>query len=543
MVRCSHARHVLSGGMPVRRTWMWCLGLVLLTALLPASAFAITIQIHGNLVLNEFVYRAVVQLPPDAAATQVTADQVADQIRSFLWHAGYELAVVQAVPEGAAIVVHVDEGQLEKVIFRNRGTWETIRLRLYLNLPHNVFNRPWLEARLDELRHQMGFQSAGFELRDIPQMTHVGPQLEELHPIPGLKLVQPPRSKELFVQLDRADWRPGAHFRLILNRLDGLVAGTRYQYGSLMIPDDRLMVEGMLGVRRDFGDHNKSRLELSVLGVNAAWYMPMLGNHYRPYVQIGTQLITRQRRDLGLDRFRNGLVEGSINVEGTWWKQLRLIVGAGVQARTIFGLRYFSDAPGPANDLQGHEQRHQFREFITTQAVWNIDPDRIRRDQGHTLQFDAQTFLDGKVISPSRIATLYQNVFAFGWHDLFIRAREVSLFGRTLFVDEEPLSRGFVRGVFGQTLYARHALGATVEFRWSVIRDLFKVGVFLDGTGYDSVETSGKNKFSLHAAMSTGGGVHILLYESFQLDLDYAYGLTSNHLSDHGLFLKLGHAY
>src|SRR5512142_438013 len=75
----------------------------------------------GSLLFNEFVYRAVISLPPEAAADSKTAHIVAAEIAAFLREAGYDLAKVRAQVVGDQIEVSVDEGSLDKVIFVGAG--------------------------------------------------------------------------------------------------------------------------------------------------------------------------------------------------------------------------------------------------------------------------------------------------------------------------------------------------------------------------------------------------------------------------------------
>jgi len=87
---------------------------------------------HGNVGLVEDVYRTVLDLPAGTKATPATARAVASRLQKFLHDSGYVLATVRARAEGEQIVVDVDEGRLDKIIFLGGGAFETLRLRLAL---------------------------------------------------------------------------------------------------------------------------------------------------------------------------------------------------------------------------------------------------------------------------------------------------------------------------------------------------------------------------------------------------------------------------
>src|SRR3954464_12228151 len=89
---------------------------------------------RGNVALLEDVYRSALDLPANTNASPATARTVATRLASFLHRAGYALATVRARAEGEQIVVDIDEGRLDKVIFLGGGAFETLRLRLDVHL-------------------------------------------------------------------------------------------------------------------------------------------------------------------------------------------------------------------------------------------------------------------------------------------------------------------------------------------------------------------------------------------------------------------------
>ena len=84
----------------------------------------------GNLVLNDEVYLAVLDLPPDFVPGKSGADLVRSRILSFLQRAGFEIARVETAVEGGRILVDIDEGRVEKVILRGQGSLRTVQALL-----------------------------------------------------------------------------------------------------------------------------------------------------------------------------------------------------------------------------------------------------------------------------------------------------------------------------------------------------------------------------------------------------------------------------
>ncbi|HEX4381997.1 MAG TPA: hypothetical protein VH083_03585, partial [Myxococcales bacterium] len=86
------------------------------SAIVKGAAPRELIVFKGTLLLNEFVYRAVLGVPKDAAAVPETAKLVAEKLTTFLRDAGYDLAKVRAAVKGDQIEVQVDEGALDKIV-------------------------------------------------------------------------------------------------------------------------------------------------------------------------------------------------------------------------------------------------------------------------------------------------------------------------------------------------------------------------------------------------------------------------------------------
>src|SRR6266436_2981707 len=133
---------------------------------------------RGNVALLEDVYRSYLDLPATAKATPNNARGVATRLASFLHRAGYALATVRAHVEGEQIVVDIDEGRLDKIIFLGGGAFETLRLRLELNLRDGIFNKPELERQLRALGRRLGLGEFAYEVVPVRYVEPPGLQLD-----------------------------------------------------------------------------------------------------------------------------------------------------------------------------------------------------------------------------------------------------------------------------------------------------------------------------------------------------------------------------
>src|SRR5207237_5464438 len=107
--------------------------------MLAALLLAPLLVFHGNVALLEDVYRSVLDLNGSTKTTPANARMVAVRLASFLHRAGYALATVRARADGGQIIVDIDEGRLDKVMFLAGGAFETLRRRVALNTAHDGF--------------------------------------------------------------------------------------------------------------------------------------------------------------------------------------------------------------------------------------------------------------------------------------------------------------------------------------------------------------------------------------------------------------------
>src|SRR3954465_5366184 len=200
---------------------------------------------HGNVALLDDVYRSFLDLPANTRATEETARQVAIRVSRFLHRAGYGLATVRAHAKGEQILLQIDEGRLDKVIFLGGGAFETLRLRLELHIQQDVFNRYELERQLRDLAKRMGLSEFAYEIVPVAGApAHV--QAEDIDPIEkySFGMVRPGRPYELHILVQPGVFRPGLSPELEIDSAEGGGVGATYHSGRLLFDDDRWQVSG-----------------------------------------------------------------------------------------------------------------------------------------------------------------------------------------------------------------------------------------------------------------------------------------------------------
>src|SRR6266850_617405 len=248
---------------------------------------------HGNVALLEDVYRSFLDLPASTKATPANARSVATRITSFLHRAGYALATVRARVDGDQIIVDVDEGRLDKVIFLSGGAFETLRLRLDLNIQYDVFNQPDLERQLHALAKRLGLAEFAYEIVPVPNLSAPKVQIDEFDPIEKISmgLVRPGRPYELHILVQPGQFRPGLSPELEINSVQGGAIGATYHSGRLIFPQDRWKVDGRIaGELRQKLDQTETTFSFTGASAQGDYEAPPIAGVLRPSIRASVGL-------------------------------------------------------------------------------------------------------------------------------------------------------------------------------------------------------------------------------------------------------------
>jgi hypothetical protein len=498
---------------------------------------------RGNVGLVEDVYRAVLDLPASTKATPANAASVAARLQRFLHDSGYVLGTVRARAEGAQIVVDVDEGRLDKIIFLGGGAFETLRLRLDLKLRDGVFNKPDLDRQLAALALRLGLGK--FAYRVVP-VAYVEPQTLQLDTEqilePSLGLLRPGLPYELHILVQPGVFRSGISPELEVNSLEGGGLGATYHSGRLLQEEDRFSLGGRVaGALRGQLDGNGSYFTFTRLLGEAEYEGPAMGRSVRPSIRARADLSNRQRGDLHVEAFQFATLEASAQLLFLPIPQVSASLGTGLQRRLLYSVEPQAGVPpvpGPQYSLA------HTRPFGDATLSLIFDPESIRLDHHHQFAISARYYAPPHKGDEGNLdlSANYQKMWPRGWNELWIQARAISRTGFVMFPEEESIGGGdLLRGPFGGE-YTRRLLALDLEYRLSLVRDVLKVGFFHNAVAYSALDRVSSAE-KLTGADSLGLGVHLLLIDEFQLDVDYGVGWTSSGKFDSGGALAIRQAF
>jgi hypothetical protein len=506
------------------------------------------IRFEGNLVLADEVYRAVLDVPKGSLPEAETAQLVADQLQRFLLKSGYELSTVSVTLEDGGLTVRIDEGRLEKVVFRGRFTLPMLRFKIAVDLPKEVFNRPLLEREVAQRAKELGIEPPTWELIETEEVRHQGVQVQETPTlvIAGRSLIRPQQRFELHFTFGEPAWSTGLGVDLRTSWMDGLEVGLNYQSKGLAFEKDRWRVAlmGGLGLRNDLPQNNIYVFP-SRLIADALWYSPAIDESgtARALVSLHTEGIARQRRDFGLENYFALRTELSVSLSVRPTPGISLSGGAGMQYFLVGGLQAPLGAPPPT-----------LPPFAFGAASANMDPTRLRNfvearldlvffdgdsraDRRHALSLEGRlsanvTRFDLPTFAEARLG--YQLVVPIGWHDVWVRARGTWMSGDVVFPFEEVLGE-HLPAVFGD-IWVQKAGGVRTEFRYSLARDIFKVGLFANAVAFGE-EQRDTGRTTPRFGAGVGPTAHLLIEGIFQVDLFLNFSVLSSGRFSTGLLV------
>lgn len=496
------------------------------------------LDLEGNVVLVDEVYLAVLDLPAEAGPNAETARTVERQLLSFLRRAGYALASVDAVVTGGRIRVTIDEGRLATIVVRGRDTVTTLAVRLGIKLPYDVFNRPQLERMLDPYRS--GGARVTYALVPVRTVHHIGPQVDPLQLLPGSE-PQPARGAyELRIEFTGTSGRGG--FTVVAGiDPDSIRAGGGYARPSFLFAGDRLELQTQVGANY-FEDLERQTDELhfSRAFFDGRWLSPtILGDVLRPTLRVREDLLRRQRQDLRVQTYWWNRLEGALGLTVEPWDGTQITVEGGAQQRDLFAVDQLDDTP----DIPRVEPSSTLLGFVGLSARIFFEPDQLRLDRRHRFDFDARRY--GAFSSESfwTLDAEYKKVFEFGWNDLWLRATIGGVASNYGVADAVPMTGRYLRGVFGHSVYLDQAAALGLAYRFSLSRDVFKIGVFHEAAVFREARSPNPTH-DRRVANSFGPSFHALVMDVLQFNLYYAAGFMSDGGEfDHGVSLQLEKAF
>ncbi len=485
------------------------------------------LKVSGNVVFSAQVYEGVVGLPARTPIDAAVARKAEVTILRFLRRSGYDLARVAARPGDGVVEVVVDEGRLDQIVFPDQDALRAMGMKLALDLPSDVFNRVDFEAQLPDLENQFGVTIQGYEL--VPAMEDPRSGFE-LMALPGFKQLSDwlelpqPGQWNLFVYASREELPPGLEFDADAEGPDGLVMRLVYRWRSLFAGDDRFEIAPEVGLRvQDIVEDPQGRRPWSRLGGSLRYLTPAIGRStVRPYVWPRAIVINRQRLDLDLPSYDYFLFEGLTGVVIPITPGFQLGLGAGVQVRNLLDVTEGDTEP----PLPRVDPNDGVRGIFGAVLRFQLGSDRFRIDRRHRIRLEGRAYVPAQEQQLGYLRLTYDKTFAFGYDDFIIGFDTEGLYGDVAFTEEIRVA-DHLRGLFGDNFYTDGIGSLRLEYRYALVREFFKIGLFHDLALFRGVDRETGREFP-RLANAFGPGVHALLFDTFQFSLYGVFGFMTD---------------
>jgi hypothetical protein len=432
-----------------------------------------------------------------------------------------------------------------------------VQALIVLDLPHHVFNRPYLERQIARAKREYGIDVAGWKLVKSEKRKKIGPEIGDLKPrgkpssppgaqaesplkglgtLIGRSLIPPRADYELHILFRKRAWSPGLGLDASLGGPDGLKLGLKYKNEDLVLTADRWAAEGTVGatIRNRLRDQH-SYVALQRAAAAASWFTPSFLGELRPALVIRGDLTSRQRPDLGLESYMATRALAGLALNYDLFIGGKVSLGFGAERYDVFRLERedASTAPlvSPGNDTQP---------CLDTALQLTFNPDEIRADRKHEFAVNGRHRLGNDAYSVSTYR--YQYIIPIGWHDIWLTSHGAYLWGQVPFFEEQAVGGTHVRGIYSSRFFTRRVVSGGLELRYSLIRDVYKVGIFVDSALFGEFSPDRQHD---HARVVTGFGpsFHILIASSFQLDIFLAFNATSHVSDERGFSVMLNQAF
>jgi hypothetical protein len=502
----------------------------------------VTVTIVGAQVQPPAVYLESLKIALNARPDEATGEEVRRQLQEFLQRTGYELATVTTHLVPGGVVAEIDEGKIERIIFLGQLSFQQLRFKLALALPYDVFNRDLLDRQIHHLSSELNTPGVRWELVRTSFVEHEGPQVTRLPSeldlsLGGGEMVHEARPYEVRISFPPAS---GSFVGLDIRAyyIDGFELGISYVGRDLLMKDDLWYVaaSGGLGLRQRLGTGDYYPY-FSRGAIEARYSTAKLFKYFKPNIWTQSSVVSRQRPDLALENYWAFTEDAAIGVELEVRPGLRYGLSGGYEYRVLFE---HQAPPGVENAFVGTISERQ-RPFLrlTQESVFN--PGVLRWDRRHTIESELRYFFPFENNPGFGWATLrYQYVKEFGWHDFWIKGRGHVSWGEVAFHDEISVGE-FVRGIYTGE-WVPSGMSLLLEFRFSLVRDVIKVGVFSD-FGLLAVPLRTQDKLVAELAAGFGPSFHFLVLDMFQIDIFIGFGVRRGARLNAGFGLILNKAF
>ncbi|MCX8124367.1 MAG: hypothetical protein N3F66_09405 [Spirochaetes bacterium] len=481
---------------------------------------ALTIQ--GTVIFNqEYIVRAAhIDTIP---ASKFTFGAIANAITKLYHDNGYTLARVLPVKETlASITVYVDEGRLNRIVFKNLNSLDTLRIQYDFKLPNRIYHKPTVENILEELKKKYAIKNFIVTVQESKDYSNALFQIDRLRRpfvngklplLPTLPQVPDPLYDLIITVVPYSvEESGGFKYGFDTSFSLGLIPYVVYTHPGFIQDGDSFRVGFKTGFMYGLNG-NFTQLPYNTFNQVKSTYnfKPYIDDLFIPRVSGEIYNSKAARKDLGLDQYNYVRVNALAEPGFTPIEQLKVYPGYGVEKVFIVQAVKNPDATVPQPNIA---QDTQVWHFIGIKADIDLIPFSLKNTTSRKITLEAYRYQNATHFYKVTVDTTFK--FEFVNYDLLVFQGDYTYLNDPVpFYYEEAVSTRTFKGFMGRDYHTTHIARATFEYEISLHRDFIYAGVYNDFTAF-------KGKYLLsgtQTGIAYGISFHYVFFEQFEFSL------------------------
>lgn len=496
----------------------------LLVLIFLSSVFSLPkdLTIQGTVIYNhEYIIRAAdIDIIP---TSKFTFGTIAAAITKFYHDNGYTIARVLLVRETlSSITVFVDEGRLNRIVFKNLNSLDTLRIQYDFSLPNRIYHKQTVEKQLEKLKKKYAIKDFIVTLQESKDYSSALFQIDRLSRpftngklpfIPTIPLTPDPHYDLIITIVSFSpEESGGVTYGLDTSFSLGLIPYARYTHHNLISMGDSFRIGFKTGFMYGL-DGNFTSLPYNTFNQIKSTYnfRSHFDGLFIPRISSEVYNSKAGRKDLGLDQYNyvrvNVLAEpGFIPIE-----RLKVYPGYGVEK--VFILQAVEN-PDAAVTQPNIAKDTQVWHFIGLQANIDLIPFSLKHTTGRKITLEVYRYQNTTHFYKVGIDTIVK--FEFFNFDLFVFQGDYTYLNDPVpFYYEEPVSTRTFKGFMGKDYHTTHIARASFEYEISIYRDFIYTGVYNDFTAFKGKYLLSSNQTGIAYGLS----FHYVFFEQFEFAL------------------------
>ncbi len=461
---------------------------------------------------------------------KITVSNVINRIGGFYTSQGFDLlriSIILNTPD--RLVLHIDEGELGKIVIHNLNSYYSLKVRQQINTRNKIYNRIEIDKNIEIIKKRYNISDVNAELKPVTEFDNNFFQLR-----------RDLRSLELgFAEIELFSDHPPLYDlhiyvekikngKLLANK-SGLGFEIDYKFPSLFIPEVAWYKNDFLGrgdlfkisfssgfdfgLKKFFkippGEYPSFPPERAFTELKSEYkFMPVNSDIFTPIVKGKIYHNDTSRPDLGLERYQYILTRGVFAPGFTLLNNLNLYGGAGIETVYFFDSKIDLESSDHIN-IEERTETYPFSEFqIKIEPIPVRIGNRIDKNMAFTYR---ELFSD---YSSSEVELTIEYDFEFkDLSILSVRSMTNLLFRDPPFHHQEDVNSSYFKGFTGKSYYSEKQTALSAEYRFSIHEDFIYTGFFCDLVLF---KAAGFEISGLKRGIIAGPTARILFYDQFE---------------------------